>query len=141
MTTKISESKLTSELSRYFSKGSKLNEAVYEMMFSGNADEDLKTLEYLRKLPPDHIPLSSSLLREFILSMFLLKGPRERVLENHDLNVRSNTMMEGNVKCRYCGSSDTIFTLRQTRSSDEAPTLILFCNACGRRSTAEDDLQ
>jgi|SRR6185437_1381235 len=112
-------------LGDFFPKGPKLDEITYELFFSSNPEEDMKTLE------------KGLNYRDFILSTNRLETFRTRVLENYDLNIRSSIMMEGNVKCRYCKSTDTIYALRQTRASDEAPTLILFCNACGRRSTAE----
>lgn len=32
--------------------------------------------------------------------------------------------------CVYCGANTIIFTHRQTRSGDEAPTLISSCTTC-----------
>jgi DNA-directed RNA polymerase subunit M/transcription elongation factor TFIIS len=134
MTTKQREERINAAVGKYFNNGPKYNEVVYELLFSEDLDTDLDTLNILYR---DGVkPLD----REFILSTQRLKNVKTRVLENYDLNIRSSTLMEGGVKCRYCSSTDTMYSRRQTRASDEAPTTILFCNACGRRSTSDDGL-
>ncbi len=111
--------------SKYVVRGPKLNEIAYELFFS--KDETEEDLEQVAKY--------GNKIRESILSLRRLEAARTRILEKYDLSVRSTTVMEGNVKCPYCQSTNTTYSLRQTRSADEAPTLILFCESCGRRST------
>lgn len=74
-------------------------------------------------------------VRGLIFSLPDFKVAAERVAYSEDLITRAVSLLEGMTRCRLCGSNNTTFTVRQMHSSDEAPTMMLYCGSCNHRTT------
>lgn len=74
-----------------------------------------------------------------VFSLPDFRAAADRVAYSEDLLTRAVSLLEGMARCRVCGSNNTTFTVRQTRSSDEAPTMMIYCGSCQHRTnqTAE----
>jgi cytochrome c553 len=72
--------------------------------------------------------------RGMIFSLPDFKTAADRVAYGEDLLTRAVSLLEGMTRCRLCGSNNTTFTVRQMHSSDEAPTMMLYCGSCHHRT-------
>lgn len=74
-------------------------------------------------------------VRDIIFTLPEFKVAVDRVAYSEDLQTKRDTIEEGLARCRLCGSNNTTSTMRQLHSSDEPPTMILFCASCHHRTT------
>lgn len=79
-------------------------------------------------------PISLEAARGLIFDLPAFKTAAGRVAYNEDLLTRAVSLLEGMTRCRLCGSNNTTFTVRQMHSSDEAPTMMLYCGSCHHRT-------
>lgn len=104
-------------------KDPRILDFIYEHVFSSQKINDEEGGENL-----DAARLSIFDLPEF-------KTAAENVALTEDQITRALSVLEGMVKCRLCGSNNTTFTTRQMHSSDEPPTLLVYCASCHHRTT------
>jgi len=104
-------------------KDPRLLDFIYEHVFSAEKIDDEKESNNL-----DDVKFAIFALPEF-------KTAAENVALTEDQITRALSVLEGMVKCRLCGSNNTTFTTRQMHSSDEPPTLLVYCASCHHRTT------
>ncbi len=105
---------------------SRLMDYMYEMVFSTSSE--------MIAIDGGSVPAPFESARGLIFALPDFKPAVERVAYSEDLLTRAVTLLEGLTRCRLCGSNNTTVTPRQTLSSDEAPTLLLFCGSCHHRT-------
>lgn len=109
----------------------RLLDLIYELSFSENMSDEISMNKvYIRT---DGMNLTS-FIRYIIYKMKVFDKPSHDVDYMIDLMTRAMSSIEGSQKCPKCDSTNTTFTVRQTRSSDEAPTALIFCGSCGYRT-------
>lgn len=100
----------------------RLTDFIYEVVFS-----------HLSSLPAEgNMNLDEARGLIFTLSDF--KAAVDRVAYSEDLLTRAVSLLEGVTRCRLCGSNNTTLSVRQMHSSDEAPTMMLYCGSCHHRT-------
>lgn len=73
--------------------------------------------------------------RKIIFTLPDFKSAVDQVAYTEDLLTRAVSLLEGMTRCRLCGSNNTTVATRQMHSSDEAPTMMLYCGSCHHRTT------
>lgn len=101
----------------------RLIDYIYETTFSSAP---------LPPLPPAPVGLETA--RAMIFNLPEFKAALDRVAYTEDLQTRAVSLLEGMARCRLCGSNNTTVTVRQMHSSDEAPTMMLYCGSCHHRT-------
>jgi hypothetical protein len=74
-------------------------------------------------------------VRSLVFTLQDFKAAANRVAYSEDLLTRAVSLLEGMSRCRLCGSNNTTLTTRQMHSSDEAPTMMLYCGSCNHHTT------
>ncbi len=70
----------------------------------------------------------SDIRKKILFRSPLLKNTQEKFIS--DLQIFENVSVEAGEKCKRCGSEQTISTVKQTRSCDEAATIEITCLEC-----------
>ncbi len=73
-------------------------------------------------------------IRKLIFTLPNFKTAAERVAHGEDLLTRAVSLLEGLTRCRLCGSNNTTSAPLQMHSSDEAPTMMIYCGSCNHRT-------
>lgn len=84
---------------------------------------------------PRQGPANLDSVRAAIFALPDFAPAADRVAYSEDLLTRAVSLLEGMARCRLCGSNNTTVTVRQMHSSDEAPTMLLYCGSCHHRTT------
>lgn len=109
-----------------------------------SSSADPRLLDYMYEstfsaTPPDAVTSpttapSLDITRDIVFALPDFKPAADRVAYSEDLLTRAVSLLEGMTRCRLCGSNNTTFTVRQMHSSDEAPTMMLYCGSCHHRT-------
>jgi DNA-directed RNA polymerase subunit M/transcription elongation factor TFIIS len=105
-------------------KGEEIDYLTYELIYSDDPFEEIQNNPH-------------TTATEFILGMKKMNKYVKNLILQDDLYNRPSSFLEGSVRCIYCKGNNTLTSSVQTRSSDEAPTKIGFCNSCRKSFNPE----
>lgn len=107
----------------------RLLDYVYETAFTATHEKPSSsdTTRKQQKADPKDLRLE-------VFSSDDYKAAADLVAYNEDLVTREVSLLEGVTRCKLCGSNNTTVAMRHTRSSDEAPIMMIYCGSCNHRT-------
>lgn len=70
---------------------------------------------------------------EIFLSSPILENVRQKIRIDNELYRNKSEIVQGALKCKKCGSEETLSAIVQVRGADEPATIFATCIACGNK--------